>query len=886
MEKNETTPVNASDLLRRNKADIIKIWEDRVCECIPAAKEQTNTQLRNSIPGFLDRLSDALSSESHQPITFEEVNDVSQDHGEQRSELKGYSLNQMLKEYHILREVILSILEKNGALPIPERNIILSAIEQGMAEAGSHFIRASRRNDIASSTIVEGIIDYAIIRTDSKGMVLSWNSGAENIFQYKRNEIIGKSASIIFNKEDLAKEDDKREMQTALDKGKAEDKRWHVKKDGSLFFASGIMNPLKDEQGKVFGFVKVLRDDTVKHEAEEALKDSESRIRTLVEAMPQMAFVVESNGRTYLNRQHYEYFGIPYGDLKAWQEKEKEVRHSEDLARVLEAWSDSMRTGKSFEMEYRLKRYDGVYRWHLVRATPVRNEDGHISAWIGTNTDIHEQKLNQERLEAARQELTDFISQAPIPMALLMGPDHRFMIVNPPYEKLTGRNPLNKTVQEAFSKEEAAGFIELLDEVYNTGTPYVGKEAPFNVINDDGKSERHLINIHYYPFKGSDETIKGVLAYVEDVTEQVRVREIIQESEEKFRLIANALPLIIWTATADFHVDWYNDWWYKYLNLPRGTKWDDPETSPMHPEDVVRTRPMVMESVRTGNDFNMEQRFRRGSDGEYRWHLVRGIALRNSEGEIIKWVGANTDIHDQKILVQKLEEEKTLRERFIAALSHDLRTPLTSIKMSAQVIRRSYTQEEKISKLMDRISGSVERVDSMIQDLLDASKLSAGGKLLLNQQKCELSKILHEAIDELIHIHGRIFKLIEETKVNEVNWDCGGIRRILENLCNNAVKYGDPYKPITIKTFDVSSEEICISVHNLGTPIPKEELNFLFEPFRRASNAIPSGHKGWGIGLMLVKGVVDAHKGSISVESDVHKGTSFLVKLPIRVKSD
>ncbi|RZA20224.1 MAG: hybrid sensor histidine kinase/response regulator [Proteobacteria bacterium] len=155
------------------------------------------------------------------------------------------------------------------------------------------------------------------------------------------------------------------------------------------------------------------------------------------------------------------------------------------------------------------------------------------------------------------------------------------------------------------------------------------------------------------------------------------LQERLAESEFKAREIANNLPMIIWTARPDGYVDWYNDWWYEYLGQPRGTEWDDPTVSPMHPDDVPLTIKIWNECLRTGKFYTMEQRFRRASDGEYRWHIVRGIPIRNEQGLITKWIGGNTDIHDAKCLAQELslakqelEEKSRLLETVLIQMPH------------------------------------------------------------------------------------------------------------------------------------------------------------------------------------------------------------------------
>jgi PAS domain S-box-containing protein len=362
-----------------------------------------------------------------------------------------------------------------------------------------------------------------------------------------------------------------------------------------------------------------------------------------------------------------------------------------------------------------------------------------------------------------------------------------------------------------------------------------------------------------------------------DITEQVSARKQIEESEARFRLIANALPMIVWTGTADFFIDWYNDWWFKYLGLPRGTRWDDPEARPMQPEDVEWTRPRLREAVETGQDFFMEQRFRRGSDGQYRWHLVRGVPIRDAEGRIVKWVGANTDIHDQKVATARLEEERELRERFVATLTHDLRTPLTAAKLNAQVLARKAEDPTAVYRLAARVTENLERADAMIRDLLDANRIRAGEGIPIEVSECDLTALAKDALQELSLVHGDRF-VLDAPEVLPGHWSCSGVRRIVENLCNNAVKYGAREHPVTV-TLSSGPGTVSVSVHNWGPPIAPEELKALFQQYRRAESAEAGPHKGWGLGLTVVEGLARAHRGTVRVESTPETGTIFTVTL-------
>lgn len=525
-----------------------------------------------------------------------------------------------------------------------------------------------------------------------------------------------------------------------------------------------------------------------------------------------------------------------------------------------------------------------------VSVSFIEKNDQGFSRFSYIARDVSEEKaaqkslLKSKELDAERESafLRTVLNHVPIAVWITEAPTGKVIIDNPIAKRF-----MTDPAKPLKSIEDYSTFPVF----HKDGTPFQSHEYPgakalrgeivhneeINFKRPDGTDAYAVFSSS--PVYDKNGNITSAVTIGIDVSEQVKRREQLKESESRFRIIANALPLIVWTATPEFEINWYNEWWYDYLRMPKGTTWDDPVRNPMHPDDREITITALKEAVVRGDKFEMEQRFKCGKDGEYRWHLVRGVAVKDELGNIIKWVGANVDIHDQKVLLEKLKEEQDLREKFVATLSHDLRTPLTSAKLTAQLIRRSNATDEKITKSTDRITNNIDRADSMIQDLLDASRLSAGEELAVNKGNCDLTHIVHEALDDLRNVHGRNIKFVEMTKSICGHWDCNGIRRIIENLCNNAVKYGDQTLPITVKVEPSKNSRICLSVHNFGNPIPPEELEYLFQPYKRASTA--RNKKGWGIGLMLVKGVVQSNGGEIEVRSSEEEGTTFLVYLPL-----
>lgn len=256
-------------------------------------------------------------------------------------------------------------------------------------------------------------------------------------------------------------------------------------------------------------------------------------------------------------------------------------------------------------------------------------------------------------------------------------------------------------------------------------------------------------------------------------------------------------------------------------------------------------------------------------DRHYKTKFEQELRKREAQVSSSKLTLSQTHVLD-------LETERELRESFVSLLTHDLRTPLTAIKMSAQLIKRHSEDFSAVQSYAQRINKSVERADKMISDLLDANRIRSGEKLPLNIELVDLPVLVTKTLAELTSVHGERFTLKADESIVGY-WDSRGLRRIVENLCNNAIKYGSSDGMITV-IIAKKDKNVIIEVKNIGNPISHEDQKFLFQQFHRGRKTVA---KGWGIGLTLVRGVAEAHGGTVEVKSEIETGTIFTVSIPI-----
>jgi PAS domain S-box-containing protein len=261
--------------------------------------------------------------------------------------------------------------------------------------------RALRESEQRFQLFINNAPDYATLMLDPQGRISSWNEGARRLKGYTAKEILGQHFSRFYTPEDLATDKPAHELVRAQAHGTCEDEGWRVRKDGSRFWAGVVIVALKDDQGRLRGFAKITHDLTERKRIEDARRESEQRYRFLAETMPQIIWTAKPDGNVdYYNQQWYAYTGLTFEQSRDWGWKL--AVHPDDVQNSIDRWTRAFLTGSNYEGECRFRRaVDGAYRWHLGRAFPLHDRDRAIIQWVGTFTDIDDQKRAEARLQGA-----------------------------------------------------------------------------------------------------------------------------------------------------------------------------------------------------------------------------------------------------------------------------------------------------------------------------------------------------------------------------------------------------------------------------------------------------------------------------------------------------
>ena len=264
---------------------------------------------------------------------------------------------------------------------------------------------------------------------------------------------------------------------------------------------------------------------------------------------------------------------------------------------------------------------------------------------------------------------------------------------------------------------------------------------------------------------------------------------------------------------------------------------------------------------------------------QLRWTIfdvlkINGVPLNEREIYIIN---ASIDGSIREAVNAFALAQAALQERFVAALAHDLRNPLSNAHLAAQLIK-STSDLTRIKEFAEGIMSNLSRMDGMIRDLLDSIKFQMGERLHLRLEEFDIQEVLKEVLGNFTAIYGARFRLIGTSILGW--WDREAIKRAVENVIGNAVKYGSPDTPIRIK-IALQNERMLLSVHNEGESIPPEQIEGIFQVFRRAEAAKRGNKEGWGIGLPYVRSVAESHEGSVALDSSPYRGTTFTIDIPV-----
>ncbi|MEH1836814.1 MAG: PAS domain S-box protein [Nostoc sp.] len=639
---------------------------------------------------------------------------------------------------------------------------------------------------------------------------------------------------------------------------------------------------------------------------QEVLRQRETELHLITDTLPVLISFVDSEQRyRFNNRAYEEWFGHPAAEIYGkhlWEVV------GESAYEGVRPYVEQVLAGEQVTFESQMPYKDGGTRYINAIFVPQFNKQGTVEGYAALITDISEKQAALREQQAALRErnqaeaalresearFRQMADTAPV-LLWMAGTDKLCYYFNKPWLDFTGR-----TLEQEMGNGWAEGvhpddFQRCLDTYVNAFDAREKFTMEYRLRRFDGEY-RWLLGTGVPRLAPTGEFL-GYIGSCVDIHDRKLTEEALHESEERYRILTEVSPQAIWMGDRPGGITYCNQYWLDYTGLTieqtTGYGW----IYAIHPDDRDHVLKTSMQAVANATNYEVEIRFRQVSDGSYRWHIVRGLPFRDAAGEIIKWVGIASDIHDRKVAEAALQQlndmleqriqERTIQlqaankelESFSYSVSHDLRAPLRHIAGFIELLqkRHSSTSLDEISqRYLGIIAQTAKQAGILIDELLTFSCM---GRTEMRYININMEQLVQEIKRDLItETQGRIIHWHIES-LPEVQGDPSMLRLVLRNLMGNAVKYTQTRNPaeIIVGTSD-NENEVVFSVRDNGVGFNMQYVHKLFGVFQRLHS--DSQFEGTGVGLANVQRIIHRHNGRVWAEAVVDSGATFYFSLP------
>ena len=556
--------------------------------------------------------------------------------------------------------------------------------------------------------------------------------------------------------------------------------------------------------------------------------------------------------------------GRPIGELRL-------LFDLSDLEALITEVIDSVQTK---EREVR----DRAGHWYMLCIHPYRTSENKIDGAVVVFGDIDEAKHAQMLLQESGEYAQSIVDTVREPI-LILTEDLRVKSANQSFYQTFQVKP--EETENLFLYDLGSGqwsipsLRTLLEDIlpgHHTFEEYE-VEHEFPVI---GHRVMLLNARQVCPRDGASPLI--LLAF-QDVTEHRRA-ELLRQSWERFRILTETMPQIIFTAKPNGVVDYFNRHWTEFTGLSSLSIENLNWTQFVHPADLEENLRRWQHCIDTGEPFQLEHRFRR-SDGVYRWHLSRANALRDAEGNVLLWTGSSTDIDDQKCSENALKDADKHKNEFLAMLAHELRNPLAALKCGLSLLTGASHESDR-DWALTMAEHQVRLLTRMVNDLLDTSRITRG-TFQLQRERVRPAELIERAVDTVRHLaeaKEHHLHLTVAPNLPLLQADPARLEQVINNLLTNAFKFTPQGGRVEVSVV-AEGGDLVVTVRDTGIGIAPDFLTHVFDPFAQVDTSLVRERGGLGIGLTLVKAIVELHGGSVEARSDgLNRGCEIVVRLP------
>ncbi len=592
-------------------------------------------------------------------------------------------------------------------------------------------------------------------------------------------------------------------------------------------------------------------------------------VPSLAEAFPGLVFIADAHGmNTFTNARFHDYAARSAEALRGrgWLN----VLHPDDRTRADAAWRRAVTHGEAMEGEFRFRRRDGAYRWHLVCGEPLRDQSGTIVQWVGTCLDIEDRKRKERALRQSQALLAQVFYTSPDAVTISSVADRRVLDVNDSFLSLFGLTREQVLGQERLGLplfSAPAETEQVLETLSRDGRI---RDLEIAATATSGDELMVLLSLEPIEFRGQ----QLVMLNLRNITERKRMERTLRREQELLRAIIDRIPVMItlydpasgrMRVNAEFErlIGWSSE--EATLEAIMGACYPDPEY-----------RRRVEEFMESCADrwMDLRMRTRDGREIDTAWANVRLSAGTQ--------VGIGIDISQRKRAEQTLRESARRKDQFLAVLAHELRNPLAPLRTGLELLELSGVQDETVVHVREMMQRQLNHVVHLVDDLMDVSRVRRG-KIELRKVPLDLRDVVEAAVEQIrpqADERGHRLVVAEAAEALPVEGDPERLTQVLGNLLSNAVKYTDPGGTITLSTGS-DGGDAWVRVRDTGVGIPPHRLDQLFDMFSQIPEHQSRAASGLGIGLALARQLVELHGGTISVTSaGTGQGSEFLVRLP------
>lgn len=470
------------------------------------------------------------------------------------------------------------------------------------------------------------------------------------------------------------------------------------------------------------------------------------------------------------------------------------------------------------------------------------------------------------------------VEKSPVAMASLRGDQFEVDIVNDMVLQIWNkdRSIIGKPLAEAIPELKGQVFIYILSKVYKTGQPYYGKEIKALIREGDEMTE-HYLNFAYQPIVDENNNSTSILVVATDVTEQVKARESVIEFKNRLEIAMDASRLgstevhlatgkMESTAQFKYNFGYAAEEEFSYSDLYEA----------ILPEYRDHIRNLVREAIATNGVYKAEYPVK-WKDGSIHWIQAHGRPRYDKNGVADRMVGMTTEITDKKLAEQRKDD-------FLSVASHELKTPLTAVKASIQLLHRIKDKPYSPThvRLIEQSDKGIEKMCMLIDDLLNMSRLGQD-QLMLEYKTFNLHEMLSKSCNH-VRLEDKHQLIVKGNESLEIHADEHRIEQVVVNLVNNAVKYAKDSREIHILT-ESSDDHVKISVQDFGEGISESVIPHLFDRYYRADH-IGTSYSGLGLGLYICSEIIRKHSGKIGVNSKIGEGSTFWFTIPKKTEAD